>query len=249
MEEFLSRKVTLLVLIFILSLLLVACSNSDESLSTPILTPEENISSTSTSTALSIPEPQPTDTMAAAASVEEAMSAPSVTAALMEEDAPENRARGAGLAPYQSTHFDIQLGIPEDWLVQEDPELGITIESGEGVFQEMPSVEGAAILILPRNELASEEIVEALRLSVAEYGPAPSIFIEYPTVSQVGDNEVATAAFRIRETGIEGYYVFIQDEGEGVFVFAATTGLAKAYFLGLVESTIDSTNLGDSPES
>ena len=44
---------------------------------------------------------------------------------------------------------------------------------------------------------------------------------------------------------MDGFYVFIQREDQGVFVFAVSTGLAKAHFLGLMESVIGTVVLSD----
>jgi hypothetical protein len=177
----------------------------------------------------STPLPEPTDT-------------PSIE--------PEATEKPSGLqnpdfAEFEADAFDIQLAYPNSWLITEEPEIGLFIESNEGFFDSLPDGEGAGIIIFPRDELASEEIVEALRVSVFNFGPPPSIFINFPTVSMVGEQEFATAAFDERDTGTEGFYVFIQNGDRGVFVFAAASGLVKADFLNTLEEVIGTVMLGE----
>jgi len=151
----------------------------------------------------------------------------------------------SGFTEYHSEEFDIDLVYPEDWYISEDPDLGLVVESYEGILDTMPRAEGAALLVLPRNELAREEIVEALRQSVFDFGPMPQVYIEQPSVSVIGDQVFATAPFREDETGLSGYYVFVQSDDEGVFIFAVTTRIARSSFISLMETTMNSVILGD----
>jgi hypothetical protein len=151
----------------------------------------------------------------------------------------------SGFTEYQSKEFDIDLAYPEDWHISEDPDLGLVIESFEGFFDSMPRTEGAALIIIPQNELAREDIVEALRQSIFEFGPMPTVYIERPEVSVIGDQVFATSPFREDETGLEGYYAFVQSDDEGAFIFGVTTRIARSTFLSLVETTMNSVILED----
>jgi hypothetical protein len=146
---------------------------------------------------------------------------------------------------FQAEVFDIQLAYPDDWTISENPDLGLVVESSEGVFESMPRAEGAALLVFSRNELAREEIVEALRQSIFDFGPMPMVYIEQPTVAVIGDQVFATAPFSEDETGLAGYYVFVQSDDQGAFIFAITTKIARSSFLSLVETTLNSVILGD----
>ena len=150
-----------------------------------------------------------------------------------------------GFTEYHSEDFDIDLVYPEDWHISEDPDLGMVIESFEGIFDSMPRAEGAALIIIPKNELAREEIVEALRQSIFDFGPMPAVYIERPAVTVIGEQVFATAPFREDETGLEGYYAFVQSDDEGAFIFAVTAQIARSTFLSLVETTMNSIILGD----
>ncbi|MGB3716960.1 MAG: hypothetical protein WA996_21270 [Candidatus Promineifilaceae bacterium] len=228
-------RIQILILLAVISLELVACSTGTEDDSStndsPAASALTSVAATETaSEATAAPEPATEPT---------ATPEPAVDPLETPEEADESSAVSSDFYnDFEAQAFDIQLSYPDGWLVTEDPELGLFVESSEGFFGSMPDAEGAAVIILPRDELAGEDIVEALRQSVFDFGPPPDIFIEYPTVTKVGDHDVATAAFSERETGMEGFYVFIQHEGQGVFVFAASTGLAKLHFLGLMESVI-----------
>jgi hypothetical protein len=225
-------RIQILVLLAVISLALVACSTGDDNDSTAGESP--------TTSALS------SDSAAEPASEPTATSEPVVDTEESPEDTEDSPDESSDLEiNFEAENFDIQLSVPAGWLVTEDPELGLTIESSEGYFGAMPDAEGAAVIILPRDELAGEDVVEALRQSVFDLGPPPDIFIEYPTVSEVGDHTVASAAFNVREAGMDGFYVFIQREDQGVFVFAVSTGLGKAHFLGLMESVIGTVVLSD----
>jgi hypothetical protein len=240
-------KIQILILLTAVSLVLVACSTGTKDNST---TNDSPTAAALTSDAATEPASEATDTP-------EPTSKP--TATPEPEDDPVETPDAADESPadsfdfdndFEAQAFDIQLSYPDGWLVTEDPELGLIIESSEGFFESMPDAEGAAMIIVPRDDLAGEDVVEALRQSVFDSGPPPDIFIEYPIVTKVGDNDVATAPFSERETGMEGFYVFIQHDGQGVFVFAASTGIAKAHFLGLMESVIGTVTLsGESAAS
>jgi hypothetical protein len=162
-----------------------------------------------------------------------------------EEIGDSNSETLSGFTEYHSEDFDIDLAYPEDWHISADPDLGLVIESFEGFFDSMPKTEGAALIIIPRNEFAREEIVEALRQSIFEFGPMPTVYIERPEVSVIGDQVFATSPFREDETGLEGYYAFVQSDDEGAFIFGVTTRIAKSAFIGLVETTMNSVILGD----
>ena len=150
---------------------------------------------------------------------------------------------GSGFERFAAESFDIQLSYPVAWFITEDPELGLIIESSEGYLDTMPDEEGATLIIFPEDDLADLDIVEALRQSVFNLGPSPELYIDYPTVEVVNGQSVATAAFR-DDSGISGYYVFIQNGDRGAFIFAATTGIAKAYYNPMVDLTIGSITLG-----
>jgi hypothetical protein len=242
-EVLVKFRIQILILFIAISLALVACSTGTEEDATANDSPAaRNLTSDAATEARDIPEPtiEPT-----------AAPEPTVDPVEKPEEVDESPADSTVFSnEFEAQGFDIQLSYPDGWSVTEDPELGIFVESSEGFFASMPDAEGGAVMILPRDELADEEIVEALRQSVFDSGPPPDIFIDYPIVTTVGDHDVATAAFNERETGIEGYYVFIQREGRGVFVFAASTGIAKLHFLGLMESVIDTVTLsGESASS
>jgi hypothetical protein len=227
-------------------ILLAACATR------PTPTPQVNNTQSPTSTEAVVteeatqeptaePTNQPTATPEPTATVEPSVE-PSPT--------PESTNEPAGISTtdfnvYEAQAFDIQVAQPESWVVTEEPELGLIIESNEGYFETLPDANGAAILILPRDERAEEEVVEALRLSVFEIGPPPTIFIEYPTVTMVGDQDVATAPFRVDESDMEGFYVFIKNDSQGVFVFAATSGIARAEFMKVMEAVIGTVTLGE----
>lgn len=162
-----------------------------------------------------------------------------------DEPAESVREIPSDFTEFQAEVFDIQLAYHEDWLISENPDLGLVVESSEGIFDSMPRAEGAALLVFPRNELAREEIVEALRQSVFDFGPMPMVYIEQPTVTVIGDQVFAIAPFREDETGLSGYYAFIQSDDEGAFIFAVTTKIARSSFIGLLETTVNSVILGE----
>lgn len=233
-----------------LVILLAACATQP----TPI--PEVNNTQSATSTEAVVteeatqeptaePTQEPTVTPEPTATVEPTVE-PSPTAEPTDETAGVST---TDFNLFEAQSFDIQVAHPESWVVTEDPELGLIIESNEGYFEALPDANGAAILILPRDELAEEEVVEALRLSVFEFGPPPTIFIEYPTVTMAGDQDVAIAPYRVEESGVEGFYVFIKNDGQGVFVFATTSGIAKAEFMTIMEAVIGTITLGEAAAS
>ncbi|HET6446583.1 MAG TPA: hypothetical protein VFI27_18590 [candidate division Zixibacteria bacterium] len=248
------QKTLIVILITVLAFVLAACSSGSKDTSAPedasasgdsSPVNDAEVSSDSQGEDANSAKPDPTS-VPAVTPEKAAADEPAIEPTESTDEVSESAGDPAeDFTKFDAEAFDIQLAYPEGWQVTEDPDLGLIIESSEGILELLTTKEGAAIVILPRDELADEEIVEALRQSVFSFGPAPDVFIEYPTVSVNGDHDVATAAFRERESGIEGYYVFIQNEGQGVFVFAASTGLAKAYFLGLLEATIDTVELGD----
>lgn len=235
-------RIHFLPLLAVLAMLLVACGTQAEDNPPDRATAISGNGAETSSAETEDQKVEPTIEPTVAPTVEpEPTVEPSPTPEATEE--PESSSI-EGFDDYTAEALSIQVAHPDQWLVKEDPELGLILESAEGYFDAMPDVEGAGLIILPRDELAEEEIVEALRLSVFNLGPPPTIFIEFPTVSTVGDHDVATAAFRESESGTEGFYVFIQNEEHGVFVFAVTSGLAKVEFLDLLESVIGTVVLG-----
>jgi hypothetical protein len=239
----LKRKIQISLIFIAFVLLMAACSSQSEDiltappeLSSEIAPVEENEATAATAAPIA----------QATASQDDALEPTSIPEPTLEPAEEIQIIVPAGFENYEAEAFGLRLAHPESWLVTEDPELGLKLESAEGYLRTMPDAEGAGMIIYPRDELAGEDIVEALRLSVFNFGPPPSIFIEFPTVSMIGEHDIATAAFDERDSGMEGFYAFIQNGDHGVFVFAATTGLVMEDFLVTLEDVITTVNLVDS---
>jgi hypothetical protein len=254
LEVHLKRKIQISLIFSAFVLLLAACSGQSEDiptaqpeLSSEIAPAEENEATRATATPVAQATAAPI--AQATASQDDALEPTSIPEPTLEPAQEIQNIAPAGFENYEADAFGLQLVHPESWLVTEDPELGLILESVEGYFETIPDAEGAGMIIYPRDELAGEEIIEALRLSVFDFAPPPSIFIDYPTVSMIGEHDIAIATFQERDSGIEGFYTFIQNGDHGVFVFAAATGLVMDDFLIILEDVIGTVNLVDSGAS
>ncbi len=237
------RKIQISLIFTAFVLLLVACSGQSDGTATTLPEVTSDIAPAEALEETAAPVAQAT------ASQDEELEPPSIPEPTLEPAEETQNIAPAGFENYEAEAFALRLAHPESWLVTEDPELGLILESVEGYFKTIPDAEGAGMIIYPRDELAGEEIVEALRLSVFDFGPPPSIFIDFPTVSKIGEHDIAVATFQERDSGIEGFYTFIQNGDHGVFVFAATTGLVMDDFLVTLEDVIATVNLVDSGSS
>lgn len=246
MEVHLKRKIQISLIFTAFVLLLAACSGQSEDIQTA---QPELSSENAPAQEVEAPGQTAAPIAQATASQDDALEPTSIPEPTLEPVEETQNIAPAGFENYKAEVFGLQLAHPESWLVTEDPELGLIIESIEGYFETIPDAEGAGMIIYPRDELASEEIIEALRLSVFDFGPPPSIFIDYPTVSMIGEHDIAVATFQERDSGIEGFYTFIQNGDHGVFVFAAATGLVMDDFLVTLEDVIGTVNLVDSGAS
>lgn len=141
----------------------------------------------------------------------------------MAAEAAEVRASFANI--YASDIFPLSFGLPENWVVSED-ESGVVIEAAEGMLQAMPDVDGTVMLILPRNDLSAEGVIEALRQSIAAANVPSDIFIRRPSAVVYDGHDAAVAWYELQESETEGYYAFVKKGETGVFIFSAATGTA-----------------------
>lgn len=253
-------RVYLLLMLAVTALLLAACSSAAEETPAdqePVVEsgtaaemasePAEEPASDQVAAPTTEPTPEPTAEPTTAPTAEQAATTdPATAGAPASIPTAELSELPPGFIPFSAEEFTMELAHPVTWRVQEEPGFGVTVESRPDVLDDFPNINGAALIAYERDELAIEDVVEALRLSIFALGPPPeTIFIERPTVSIFGDQEVATAFYDERGSGQVGFYVFVKNGDRGVFIFSVASGPNKDALMDILDAIIGTVSLAE----
>lgn len=205
-------------LLFVLSLImtgLLSCNLLTQTVEQEILVPTEIVTPidspvtptltegvTTTNTAV-LPTSTGTATEAADSDIPDATTETSYPATATQTSIPE------GLATYTNPEADFALDYPEEWLIQNEDQPGLTVilwssEPSEGGTEGVPDdVTKIDITTLPNSDLSLEEFVEQQKDNIAS------------TNGQILDEEIITL-----DSGIQAVRLHVDSFGESISLLA-----------------------------
>lgn len=235
-----------LLLSMVLVLLLVACADSpapqsDNGLDTESETavvptaspaPTETTEPTVTPTPTATPEPTmlPEPTANALPSVETKQANPAPQFVLGE------------LTAYQVESTGLTFDYPEGWVVTEDSDGGIRIESEEGYGNLFSTDDGVVIVILPMAaaDLPGQDSLEKLASFILNNGMPQTAVLGDPSTLMINDQELTFSAFVDQTAGLEGVYAAFLAGDELAVIIAIAGGENRTTYRAGVEAIVNS---------
>ena len=146
------------------------------------------------------------------------------------------------LATYTVESTGLTFEYPSGWVVAEDPDEGILVESKAGYSDRLATGDGAAIAILTMaaGDLPGQDSLEKLAAFIISKGMPESVQLGDPVTTTVNDQELTFSAFVDQSVGLEGVYAAFLAGEEVIVVFAVAGGESRTSYRPAVETVVNS---------
>lgn len=152
---------------------------------------------------------------------------------------------GGPVTVFEGEVVPITVEYPESWSVTEDPSFGILIESSEGLFGQLPSVDGAALVVLPRDaaDLDGENVTAKLLSAILTFRLPSTAELNDPEVTSSEGHDYAVSEFEDVENSVDGFFAVVTNGDQAAIVFAATGGTDRVDYSRVLSTIISSVML------